>query len=168
MWQQIAAKVGLFLVVLLLVAFSSFRVTYNYCKGQEAKRLLEAKELSSSIEKELTEAVQQAKLDLFNKQETIRTVTKTIYKEIPEAIRNEVDIKFPVSNFFVRMYDSAASMSEVSGDGARDDAAAEDVKETTVISTTADNFETCNIQREQLIVWQKTYLEYQKQMEQLK
>ncbi len=162
--QTLAAKVGVILITLLVVAGISSRVTYNYCKGQEATKLLKAKEISDSMEKRLTEALQQARLEYFNNSQIVHTVTKTIYKEIPQAIKNEIDSKFPISNWFVRMYDTAASVSEIPRDAYGDDSTPSEIGETTVISSVANNFETCNIQREQLIVWQKAYLEYRKQM----
>lgn len=140
--------------VVFLMSLSAY-YTHRYDIGQEALRMQEQKEALLKKNADLETEIQTLTEDYVNQAEKIRVVTKTIVKEIPKVITNEVDNKYPLSNGFVRLHDSSTSGVLIPEDPSRPDGGSSSVKESNAIGTISDNYESCKITRERLIALQK-------------
>lgn len=140
------------IVALLL---STSYCTHQYDMGQEALRLQEQRQQLLAKNEKLEDEIQKLTEDYVTKAENVRIITKTIIKEIPKVLTDDVDAMYPVSNGFVRLHDSAASGVLIPEDTSRIDANPSEIKESEVAGTVADNYESCNVTREKLIALQK-------------
>lgn len=144
-------------VAALVVATSI--ITHRYDLGQQALELQAQKQALLDKNEALEDQIQQLTLDYITQAEKVRVVTKEIIKEIPKAVTNETDNKYPLSNGFVRMHDSAAGGVFIPEDPTGIDADPSKVKESEAAGVIAENYESCNITREKLISLQKIIAE---------
>lgn len=89
--------------------------------------------------------------------ERIRTVYRTLEREIPIHVSPEADARFPLPVGFVRVHDAAAggvSVADVHDPAGRPDAAASEIAASEAARAIAWNYEACADSSERLTAWQ--------------
>lgn len=126
---------------------------------QYAQKLVEWGKKDSEYQAQLAQA-------LARKTEVIRTVTKTITREVPVYVSPDADSRCDVPVGFVRIHDGAAAGVPPSPDpaGRAADAPA-GVALSAVASTVADNYGACNEALAKLAAWQTWYEGVRKEWE---
>lgn len=86
----------------------------------------------------------------------IRTITKTIAKEVPVYVTQRDDASCVINNGFKRLHDSAAK-GELPGSPAGDDGNPSGVKLSEVAQTVTGNYGTCHLAITRVNEWQEWY-----------
>lgn len=87
---------------------------------------------------------------------TVKIKGDTIVKYVDRYITPEIDKNYPVPNIFVRLHNDAAANNVPSAASADDDRPSE-IKISEVTSAVTQNYTTCNLWREEVIVWHEWY-----------
>ena len=89
--------------------------------------------------------------------ERIRTVYRTIERELPTHVTAETDARYPVPVGFVRVHDAAAlglPVADVHDPAGRPDDAASELAASLAARVVAGNYEACAVNTERLSAWQ--------------
>jgi hypothetical protein len=119
---------------------------------QAAARLAKAETMAEEV------LTVQAEARELAAQARIVYVTRTLQKEVPGVITQQMDRSFPVSTGFVRLHDAAATgvdVSQISDPAGRPDDAASDLKSSAVISTIIANYGAARGNAEELTALQQ-------------
>lgn len=86
----------------------------------------------------------------------IKTVTRTIVKEVPVYVTKQDDARCVINNGFVRLHDSAAK-GELPGGTAGTDGEPSGTQLSAVAETVTSNYGTCHLALSRLSEWQEWY-----------
>lgn len=90
--------------------------------------------------------------------ERIRTVYRTLIREVPHVVTPEVDRAYPLSVGWVRLHDAGALGLPIAPDPTgRPDDAASDTAGSDAIGVVLENYERCHQYRADILAWQSWY-----------
>ncbi len=127
------------------VYVSGYRAGADAVRGKVRASEAAGLRAAQAAERRAAEITDRAATAYEADRERVRTVYRTIYREVPHALTPETDARFPMPVGLVRLHDAAALADPAFSDpaGLPDDAPSP-VAASQLASAVVDNYETCN------------------------
>jgi hypothetical protein len=156
LWEHsgdLTAKVGP-----VRIGFSGLGVKLRRHIEADAKALAAAKEKARKTEAKGVTISTETGAKVEKARVEIRTITKTITREIPVVLTPEVDRTFRLPNGLVRLHDAAAlGVAPVAGPASQPDDGPSPVAPSQFAGVITDNYGVCHELRAQVVGWREFY-----------
>ena len=149
-------KPGIYIAAALGLVLSVWLVHHHGYKQGVSDTLQAEAEAATHINTEQPKILERLRTIYLPAETKIKTVTKTIIKEVPVYVSKQDDARCVINNGFVRLHDSATK-GELPGSPSGDDGDPSGVELSTVAKTVTSNYGACHLALSRLSEWQEWY-----------